>query len=102
MKKASVSDEEKAEFGKLLEDLLGTHGAYVLDKKLKILGKVPGTELTGTIEALKTGIHAVVFDGKIEKGLVSTCENAKIPFIVGMSATAGSKSAMILTAEELL
>ena len=99
---AELSDAQKAQLGKLLEDLLGTHGAYVLDAGLKILGKVPGTELASTIKALRTGMLAVVFDGLIDQALVQTCEAAGIPFIVGMSTSATSERAKILTAEEML
>ncbi|MDD9953333.1 MAG: DNA primase DnaG [Candidatus Woesearchaeota archaeon] len=101
-KAKALSEKEKTELGKLLEDLLGTHGAYVLDAKMKILGKVPGTELISTITALKEGMHAIVYDGKIEKELVQTCEKARISFIVGMSSGATSRSAKILTSEDIL
>ena len=86
----------------LLEDLLGTHGAYVLDPKLKILGKVPGSELATTIQSLKSGMHAVVFDGPVDAKLISTCEAANIPFVVGMSSKAKSTKCKILTAEDIL
>lgn len=97
-----LTNETKAQIGKLLEDLLGTHGAYVLDSNLKILGKVPGSELTGTIKALKTGMHAVVYDGAIDSELVSTCEQNGINFLAGMSASAKGNRTKVLTAEELL
>ena len=97
-----LTTETKAQIGKLLEDLLGTHGAYVLDSNLKILGKVPGSELTGTIKALKTGMHAVVYDGAIDTELVSTCEQNGINFLAGMSASAKGNRTKVLTAEELL
>ena len=74
----------------------------MLDAGLKILGKVPGTELASTIKALRTGMLAVVFDGLIDQALVQTCEAAGIPFIVGMSTSATSERAKILTAEEML
>jgi len=97
-----ITAEQKAQLGRLLEDLLGTHGAYVLDGNLKILGKVPGTELTSTIKALRGGMLAVVYDGQVDRTLVQTCETAGIPYIVGMSASAKGERAHVLTAEELL
>lgn len=99
---ATLSAGDKEQLGKLLEDLLGTHGAYVLDANMKILGKVPGTELVSTIRALKGGMHAIIYDGQIDKDLVATCEQAGIPFIVGMSANVKGGSAQVLTAEEIL
>jgi DNA primase len=97
-----MSDEEKQQIGKLLEDLLGSHGAYVLDEKLKILGKVPGSELVGTIRALKTGMHAVIFDGQVDNELIRTCEENNIAYVAGMSASAKGARTKVLTAEELL
>jgi len=59
----------------------------------------PAPEPTVPFDDATTG---VVFDGPIDKTLVSTCEQASIPFIVGMSANATSERAKILTAEEML
>jgi len=98
---AVASSKEKASFKEMLEDLIGTRGAYILDKELNILGKVPGSELESTIKSLKSGIHAVVFDGEIEKGLVTVAEGAKIKFLVGMSATAKGNEVGVLTGEDL-
>jgi DNA primase len=97
-----ITDDEKQQLGKLLEDLLGSHGAYVLDSNLKILGKVPGTELVSTIKALKTGMHAVVFDGQIDQDLLSTCEQANVNYVAGMSAAAKGNRSKVFTAEDLL
>ena len=97
-----ITEDEKKQLGKLLEDLLGSHGAYVLDQNLKILGKVPGSELTGTVKALKTGMHAVVYDGQIDADLIRTCEENNISYVAGMSASAKGNRAKVLTAEELL
>ncbi len=101
-KKADMTPQIKEQLGKLLEDLLGTHGAFVLDQNLKILGKVPGTELVGTIRALKTGMFAIVFDGAANQELISTCEATNIAYVACMNSTAKGTKTKVLTAEELL
>ncbi len=101
-KKATLTEEQKEQLSGLIEDLLGTHGAYVLDSGMNILGKVPGSELTSTIESLKDGMYAVVYDGAIDKDLISTCEKAGIKFAVGMSTDGSSRNLQIITSEELL
>ncbi|MFW5891681.1 MAG: DNA primase DnaG [bacterium] len=78
--------EEKKKFKTMLEDLVGTRGAYILDKSLNILGKVPITELLTTIKSLNSGVYAVIFDGDIEKPLVNTADKINIKFIVGMES----------------
>ncbi len=98
-----ISQEEKDKFKSLLEDLIGTRGAYILDTKLNILGKVPITELNTTVKSLKSGMYAIVFDGVIDKDLVSIAEQASVNHLVAMSSRIkpGSSSVNILTVEDL-
>ena len=100
-KAPSMTPEEKAKFKKMLEDLVGTRGAYLLDDKLAILGKVPFAELAPTIKSLKTGIYAVVFDGALDKELLSVTEFARVKHVVAMQSTATSTRTNILTIKEL-
>ena len=79
-----VSADQKKIFKGMLEDLIGTKGAYFLDAKMKKLGKVPITELAATIKSLSTGVHALVLDGAIDKSLVQVAERASVKFLVGM------------------
>lgn len=92
---------EKKIFGEMLEDLIGTRGAYILDQGLNILGKVPVSELESTIKSLKDGIHAVVFDGEAEKKLLEVAEQTNIKFLVAMTASVESNGVGVLTAESL-
>lgn len=96
------SDEEKKKFSSMLEDLIGTRGAYILDEKLNILGKVPVTELQSTIKSLASGIYAVVFDGVVEKDLANTGERANVSFMIAMdSKVKGAGNMQILTSNDL-
>jgi len=81
-----ISADDKKTFKDMLEDLIGTRGAYVLDTKLNILGKVPITELQTTIKSLKSGVHAIVFDGTIDRDLVRIAEKTTIKYIVAMDS----------------
>jgi len=81
-----ISADEKKTFKDMLEDLIGTRGAYVLDAKLNILGKVPITELQTTIKSLKSGVHAIVFDGTIDRDLVRTAERTTVNYIIAMDS----------------
>ncbi|MEA3399489.1 MAG: DNA primase DnaG [Patescibacteria group bacterium] len=96
------SEEEKKLFNKMLEDLIGTRGAYILDKNLEILGKIPISELANTVKSLNNAVYAVIFDGTIEKELVDVSEKSRVKYLIGMSskvkATGRTK---ILTPEEL-
>ncbi len=82
--KKDATPEEKKVFKEMLENLVGTRGAHILDDKLNILGKVPISELQTTIKSLSSGVYAIVFDGSIDRDLVKTAERANITFLIGM------------------
>jgi len=75
---------EGKKFKELLDDLVGTRAAYFLDDKLNILGKVPVSELTSTINDTKA--YAIVFDGVVERIITSSAEKSTIKYIVAMSS----------------
>ncbi len=102
-KPVKLSVEEKKAFKDMLEDLIGTRGAYVLDPKLNILGKVPITELQTTIKSLNSGVHAIVFDGSIDRDLVRTAERTAVKYIVAMDSKIkpGDTRITILTSNDL-
>jgi len=83
-KKPPSSVEVKA-FRAMLEDLIGTRGAYVLDEKLSILAKVPSTELDSTISSSEN-VYAIVFDGEIDRNLTASAEKNNVTFVVGMDS----------------
>ena len=85
VKAVTFSVDQKKKFKELLDDLVGTRGAYILDEHMNILGKVPATELPTTIRSLK-GINAIIFDGSVTKDLASLAERANVRVIVGMDS----------------
>jgi DNA primase len=99
--RAELTDDEKAKFGQMLEELIGTKGAYLLDDKLGILGKVPISELATTIRSLQGGIYAVVLDGPIDAELAQLAERANVRHLVGMDNKAQGARISVLTAAEL-
>ena len=101
--KKSATVEEKKVFKEMLENLVGTRGAHILDDKLNILGKVPISELQTTIKSLSSGVYAIVFDGSIDNDLVKTAERANITFLIGMDLKikADETNIRMLTVNEL-
>lgn len=83
-KRSKSTPEEKQAFKTMLEDLIGTRGAYILDSSLSILGKVPVTELVSTLKSLSSGVYAVVFDGSVDNELVKVADRTGVSFVVGM------------------
>lgn len=103
MRKATMKPEEKEAFKTMVEDLVGTRGAFILDEKLDILGKVPTTELNSTIKSLNSGIYAVILDGVIDKDLAASCEKSRVKYVVAMNSDVkpGTVRVNIITGAEL-
>lgn len=85
-KKHVPTNDEKKKFKEIIEDIIGTRGAYILDEGMNILGKVPVSELSTTIKSLSSGIHAIVFDGAIDRDILSISEKTGVKILVGMQS----------------
>jgi 5S rRNA maturation endonuclease (ribonuclease M5) len=81
-----ISDDEKKKFLGMLNDLVGTRGAYILDQKLEMLGKVPLTELEATVKGLTGGVYAIVFDGVIDRELIRLAERIDVKYVAAMDS----------------
>ncbi|MBI2565130.1 DNA primase [Candidatus Woesearchaeota archaeon] len=103
IERKSLGQNEKVKFGELLESLIGTRGAVLLDEKLNILGKVPCTELATTLTSLNGGVFAVVFDGVADKGITDVAEKSHVQYVVAMDAKISPRDTKInlVTAGEL-
>lgn len=85
-RKSELSQNDSNVFKEMLENLIGTRGAHILDDKLSILGKVPVSELQSTIKSLSNNVHAIVFDGIIDRDLVVIAEKSNVHYLVGMDS----------------
>ena len=85
IRRVQISIEEKNTFKSMLEDLIGTRGAEILDSKLSVLGKVPISEIQTALKSINNA-HAVVFDGSIEREIVKSAEECNVKFLIGMDS----------------
>jgi hypothetical protein len=86
-----MSKKEGEKYKEMLDELVGTRGAYILDKELNILGKVPTSELSTTLRNLGSGIHAIVFDGTLDMDVLKIAERVKVKYIVAMDSKVNPK-----------
>ena len=57
--------------------------------------------LQSTVKSLSSGIYAVIFDGNIDKDVVSVCERANVKFLTGMNAKSKASNVVnIFTADD--
>ena len=97
-----LSPENKKKFKEMLENLIGTRGAQVLDQKLNTLGKVPISELATTLKSLNNA-YAVIFDGIVDRDLAKAAESVNVKYLVGMDSKIKSNESRcsVLTVGEL-
>jgi DNA primase len=79
----TIDADMKSAFGSLLEDLVGTRAAYLVDANMQIISKVPITELSDMMDEFKN-VNAIVFDGKINQLLADMAAQRKVKYLVGM------------------
>ena len=99
----ALEAKHKEKFKSALEDLFGTRGAYLLDEKLNVLGKVPVSELKATIKSVND-VYAIVLDGPIDKELVRSAEVARVNYLVSMETQVknGESPVVVVTDTELV
>lgn len=94
--------KDTAQLKSMLEDLIGTRGAYLLDKESKILGKVPVAELESTLQQIDN-VDTVIFDGQLSREIAKSAENAGVSTLVAMTSTLrpGESRVAVLTHKDL-
>lgn len=98
----TLSKNMAENYKKMLEDLIGTRGAYLLDEGLNILGKVPTTELSATIKSLNN-VFAVIFDGAVTREIADVAQRSKVKYLVAMESkiNPGETRVEVVTNSEL-
>jgi DNA primase len=101
VRKPSVPVDHQKNFKKMLEDLVGTRGAYILDDGMSILGKVPIAEIIPTMNSLNSGVFAIIFDGIVTGDITTAAEKSNVHYVVGMDSKVNSSRVRILTQKQL-
>ncbi|MBI4895498.1 MAG: DNA primase [Candidatus Aenigmarchaeota archaeon] len=85
-----LTDEEKETFQNLFSDLIGTRGAYIIDKGLNILRKIPQSEVISALKFLKDKVYAIVIDGTAMPNLIKIAEKTSCKHIIARNFTSTS------------
>ena len=98
----SIDDKTKKFLGSALDDLVGTRAAYLIDKNLHILTKIPISEINDVIGDFRNA-YAIVFDGKINQDIVDLAINRKVSCLVatGFREDVDAKGMIMLTQKDL-
>jgi DNA primase len=81
--KEELDDDSMKFFNNLLEELVGTRAAYLVDKNNQIVSKLPLSQLSEVIGDFPN-IYAIVIDGKINQTIVDLAKKRGITVVAGM------------------
>jgi DNA primase len=94
--RSEIEESMKDAFLKVLEELIGTRAACLMDRELQIISKVPLSELAGILQEFTT-VYAIVFDGKINQSLVDLASRRSVEFVVGTGFRESVRSGAVKT-----
>lgn len=95
-----VTKKQKDDFKKILDELVGTRAACILDDKGSVLGRVPAGEVANTIKSTE-GASAVVLDGTADGSLAYAVRAAGVKYLVGTEKGKPLDGLCILEKKEL-
>ncbi len=97
-----IDDKMKGFLTSALDDLVGTRAAYLIDKNMHVLTKIPLSEINDVIGDFRN-VYAIVFDGKINQDIVDLASAKTVPCIVaiGYKEKVSNKGVNILTPKDL-
>jgi len=81
-----IDPKLEKKFKETLFNLTGTRAAYLFDKDLNILGKLPVKEMFSALNEVRD-VYAVIFDGLIDQRTVNYVASKNIKYLVGMRKT---------------
>jgi len=95
-----ATSKQKETFKKMLDDLVGSRAACILDDKNEVLGKVPISELENTVETLENP-RAIVLDGKVDANLNFLARKKGVKYLVGKDKEELRTSVCVLEKKDL-
>ncbi len=81
--KQEIDEAKKQAFVKILEELVGTRAACLVDSEMQVISKVPLSELADILPEFTT-VYAIIFDGKINQSIIDMASRRTVEYVVGM------------------
>jgi len=95
----SLSDEERDRFELVMNELVGTRAAYLLDDDLDVVAKFP---VSGLEEAIRENdAYAALFDGELTREIRDVARREDVRYVVGMRGSVHSEDVGCIARDEL-
>jgi DNA primase len=95
----SLSDEERDRFELVMNELVGTRAAYLLDDDLDVVAKFP---VSGLEEAIRENdAYAALFDRELTREIRDVARREDVRYVVGMRGSVHSEDVGCIARDEL-
>ena len=95
-----VPQQIKEKVMPLINDIIGTRGAFLVNDKFEILGRIPYKGVEDAILNLEN-IHMLILDGIVTEGIAKAAEESGISFVIGSKVLAGSSSVKLFSYDDI-
>ncbi|MCL4391652.1 MAG: DNA primase DnaG [Candidatus Parvarchaeota archaeon] len=95
-----VPQEVKEKVTPLINDIIGTRGAFLVNDKFEILGRIPYKGVEDAILNLEN-IHMLILDGLVTDEIAKAAEESEIAYVIGSRILGSSSSVKLLSYEDI-
>ncbi len=95
-----VPPEIKEKVTPLINDIIGTRGAFLVNDKFEILGRIPYKGVEDAILNLEN-IHMLILDGLVTEEIAKAAEESEIKYVIGSRILGSSASVKLLSYDDI-
>lgn len=98
--RAEIPEEIKAKALPFVNEIVGTRGAFLVNEKFEIIGKIPYKEVEGSILNIEN-IYLIVLDGAITDEIAKSADESEVKYVIGSRVSGTAQSAKLASYEDL-
>ncbi len=95
-----VPPELKEKAPGLINEIIGTRGAFLVNEKFEIMGKIPYKEVEAAILNIEN-VFMLVLDGSITEEIAKSSEQSEVKYVIGSRVSGNSQAVKLLSYEDV-
>ena len=84
----------------LINEIIGTRGAFLVNEKFEIMGKIPYKEVEAAILNIEN-VFMLVLDGSITEEIAKSAEQSEVKYVIGSRVAGSSQAVKLLSYEDV-
>ncbi|MCL4400955.1 MAG: DNA primase DnaG [Candidatus Parvarchaeota archaeon] len=95
-----VPTELKEKVPGLINEIIGTRGAFLVNEKFEIMGKIPYKEVEAAILNIEN-VFMLVLDGAITEEIAKSAEQSEVKYVVGNRVSGSSQNVKLISYDDV-